>query len=72
MEEQEFVEFENKHQCESRRDGDWIIFSCSQCDYVRKINYKTNKMEVTGGNATTSHSGFHIPVGLQPEKYNPN
>ena len=61
-----------KHTCTSERQGDWIIFKCPECDYVRKLNYKTREMKVSGGNMTTLHSGFHIPTGIQPEKLNMN
>ncbi len=64
-------EFE-QHACTSKKEGDWIIFECSQCDYVRKLNYKTREMKVSGGSMTTVHSGFHVPVGLQPGKLGMN
>lgn len=61
-----------KHTCTSEKKGDWIIFTCPDCDYVRKLNYKTQEMKVSGGNITTAHSGLHIPVGLQPENLSLN
>ena len=63
---------QEKHTCTSERKGDWIIFKCSECDYVRKLNYKTSEMKVSGGSLTTFHSGFHVPVGIQPETLNMN
>ena len=62
----------DEHSCTSERKGDWIIFKCPQCDYVRKMNYKTGEMKVKGGNLTTLHKGFHVPVGLQPDKLGMN
>ncbi len=61
-----------QHACTSKREGDWIIFKCTQCDYVRKMNLKTREMKVSGGDMTTVHSGFHVPVGLQPGKLGMN
>ena len=61
-----------QHRCISKREGDWIIFECPQCDYVRRLNYKTREMTVTGGSMTTLHSGGYVPVGLQLEKLSPN
>lgn len=61
-----------KHSCTSERKGDWIIFTCPECDYVRKLNFKTSEMKVTGGTMTALHSGFHVPVGIQPETLNMN
>jgi hypothetical protein len=63
---------QEKHVCSSEREGDWIIFKCPQCDYVRKMNYKTNEMKVSGGDMMTTHSGFHVPIGLQMGKMNMN
>lgn len=63
---------QEKHVCTSERKGEWLIFKCPKCDYVRKMNMKTNKMEVSGGDMTTIHSGFHVPVGLQPNRLNMN
>ena len=68
---------EETHQCVAERDGDWITFKCPKCpDYVRRMNYKTGEMIAPkvkeGKNFRYKHSGMHIPVGLQPELYNPN
>jgi len=62
-----------KHTCKSRREGDWLIFECPQCDYVRKWNPTTSEMNlVDSGDENALHSGMHQPTGAQLEKYNPN
>lgn len=62
-----------KHTCKGRREGNWLIFECSECSYVRIWNTVTNEMKVTdNGNENALHSGYHEPVGLQSDKYNPN
>lgn len=62
-----------KHNCESRREGEWIIFECPHCNYVREWNLTTNEMKVTKGeDESVMHSGMFQPVGLQMETINPN
>ena len=62
-----------KHTCEGRREGEWLIFECPQCGYVRQWNQTTNEMKVTEqGNPMVLHNGMFQPVGLQLETYNPN
>ena len=62
-----------KHTCKGRREGDWLIFECPQCSYVRVWNTSTNEMRVTDfGDENVLHNGRHEPVGLQTDKYNPN
>ncbi len=66
---------EETHQCTAERDGDWITFRCPKCsDYVRLMNFKTGEMVApkAKGVFRYKHTGLHIPVGLQPERYNPN
>lgn len=53
-----------KHECSSKKEGDWIIFSCTQCDYVRRFNWKTREVKVENGNLLVLHKGSHVPVGL--------
>lgn len=61
------------HQCEHRREGDWVIFTCPYCeDYERKINTKTGEMKAKKTWTDIPHQGLAVPDGLQPEKYNPN
>lgn len=59
-------EFE-KHECTSERQGDWIVFSCSKCDFIRRFHIETGEMRTEGGQFNVLHNGMHIPVGIQPE-----
>ena len=61
-----------QHQCESRREDDWIIFQCSQCDYTRRINWKTGDMKVSGGSMYVMHSGSHMPTDIDPNQITMN
>ncbi|MCB0547407.1 MAG: hypothetical protein KDD19_07435 [Phaeodactylibacter sp.] len=62
-----------KHSCQGRREGKWLIFECPECGYVRKWNQETNEMNVVNrGDENALHSGFFEPVGLQMSKMNPN
>ena len=62
-----------QHTCNGRREGEWLIFECPECGFVRKWNQKTNEMKVTNeGNLNALHKGMFQPVGLQMETYNPN
>ena len=50
------------HQCESYREGDWIIFRCPQCEeYERRINWRTGEMSVANSESGINHQGFTTP-----------
>ncbi len=61
-----------RHECESRRKGDLIIFKCPQCNYERHMNIQTGEMYVKEGNMTALHSGMHWPIGVQPDRLSLN
>jgi|ABPW01.1.fsa_nt_gi hypothetical protein len=62
-----------RHTCKGRKEGDWVIFECPDCNYVRKWNLKTDEMKVVDrGNESALHSGFIEPTGLQLDKLSPN
>lgn len=61
-----------QHDCESRRDGDWIVFKCPKCDYSRRVNWKTGEMSASGGNMFVMHRGQHFPTGVDPRLMNMN
>jgi len=51
----------DQHECDSVKDGDWIVFRCSICpDYERRINTVTGETKVKNGNSTVHHSGRHM------------
>jgi hypothetical protein len=46
------------HQCHSERQGDWIIWRCSQCaGYERRLNWQTGEMRVRRAHSTAQHVG---------------
>lgn len=55
------------HECQSKRKGDWIVYTCKHCpDYRREFNWKTGEMKIEAAeNALTLHQGTHVPVGLE-------
>ena len=52
-----------RHQCLGVREGDWIIFKCCECNYIRKINLKTKKSTTYGGSLETLHEGTINEMG---------
>lgn len=52
----------NQHQCIGHQEGDWIYFTCQQCDYQRQMNWKTGEMKVKANENSALHTGQHIPV----------
>lgn len=57
---------EETHICDSRREGDWIIFTCKYCpDYERRYNYKTREMKVKNSSPHINHVGHFVPKYLQ-------
>ncbi len=62
-----------KHTCVSTKKGDWFIFKCPECGYVRKWNPTTQITKVVKkGNENALHRGNHEPEGMQLDKLNPN
>ena len=50
------------HECESYRDGEWIIFYCSKCPgYERRLNWKTGEMKTRNVKENINHTGNHEP-----------
>jgi hypothetical protein len=46
------------HLCESDREGDWIVWRCTQCaGYERRINWVTGEMRAQNTSSTILHSG---------------
>ena len=57
----------DRHQCESYRDGDWIIFTCPKClNYERRLNWRTGEMMVKDGeDPYILHAGEYFPTEYQ-------
>lgn len=53
----------NKHKCEGKKSGDWIVFTCPHCpDFERKIHTKTGEMKTKSNpNNNYKHNGSYIP-----------
>jgi hypothetical protein len=52
------------HECESRLEGDWIVFTCELCPgHERRLNWRTGRMSTTGATPHgVTHSGLHLPT----------
>jgi len=46
-----------RHNCVGVKDGDWIIFKCSKCDYIRKLNIRTGKSKTYNSSFEILHEG---------------
>ncbi len=60
------------HQCESYRDGDWIIYTCSQCNYELKEHWETGEISVTNAHPHIRHSGSYFPPSYKMALENRN
>lgn len=63
-----------RHPCQSRKEGDWFIYSCPQCGYERKVNYKTSKTKIIneGESPLAMHFGTSRATGSVPGTYHSN
>ncbi len=64
-------EFE-QHTCEATREGEWLVFKCPLCNYLRRFNRNTGKMEVQPGAPDAMHQGQYKPVGIDFSTINVN
>ncbi len=63
------------HACESRREGQWLIFTCPKCPhYERRFNYHTGEMQVleAAPDPAIRHVGTYSPPALEQGQFNPN
>lgn len=51
----------DEHHCESFRDGDWIIYRCSVCDFELRENWRTGRVQVRNANPHVQHFGGYFP-----------
>ena len=51
------------HKCHVKKEGDWLIFTCSKCPgYERRINMVTRQMKLHDPfQGKYSHSGSYSP-----------
>jgi hypothetical protein len=54
-----------QHECVSEKQGDWVVFTCPQCDYRRQINLLSDEMKTSGGDPDVLHRGMFAPVGFE-------
>jgi hypothetical protein len=60
------------HTCQSRREGEWIIWTCRQCEsYERRLNLRTGAMWSHAEDEETLHTGIHLPVGVDAKNLGP-
>lgn len=50
-----------RHDCNSCRNGDWIIYTCPECDYILRENWRTGEMQVRNANPHIQHFGGYFP-----------
>jgi hypothetical protein len=65
---------DGKHKCSSKREGDWVVYSCPHCpDFQKRINLKTGEMESESDDTNYYlHSGSYTKPGIDAGHYNPN
>jgi len=51
-----------RHSCEARREGDWVIYTCPQCDYRLRDNLITGEMQIENASRDVAHSGEYRPL----------
>ena len=52
---------QSRHACEAQRKGDWVIHTCSQCDYELWDNMRTGETKILNSSPDVSHSGNYFP-----------
>jgi len=48
-----------RHQTEARKDGDWLIYSCPQCDYQFWDHQKTGEIKIVNSKTNVRHFGTY-------------
>ncbi|PHN04137.1 hypothetical protein [Flavilitoribacter nigricans] len=49
-----------RHTCRTWQEGDWIILQCTQCDFLRRMNWKTGALKIDqSGEPQIMHSAQH-------------
>jgi hypothetical protein len=68
------VSGENRHQCETRMEGQWIVFTCPVCDdYERRIHSVTKETRVKRNpDNPYNHGGSFIRPGFDAVDSCPN
>jgi len=61
-----------RHNCESHRNGDWIIYTCPKCDYELRENWRTGKLQISNPKINIRHSGNYFPYEYKEAFENQN
>lgn len=51
---------EKRHTCKTSRQGDWVIYTCDECDYELWDNLRTGETKVKNSKANIRHSGSYV------------
>lgn len=55
------------HSCESHLRGDWIIWTCPECEgYERRLNWRTGEMKAKKAPTQAHHYGMNLTQGISP------
>jgi hypothetical protein len=54
-----------KHKTIGIKQGDWVIYRCSQCDYELHDNLATHELVIKNAKPDISHSGVYKPFKVE-------
>lgn len=60
------------HPCESFREGEWIIYHCTRCNYQMRENMNSGEIIVQNARADIRHFGTYFPIGFKEAFNNQN
>ena len=49
-----------KHTSKTTRKGDWVVYSCNECDFELWDNLKTGDTKIFNANPYANHSGSYV------------
>ncbi len=53
-----------RHNCHATREGDWVIYRCSDCDYEMHDNLKTGETRILNSDPIYTHRGEYISTAF--------
>ncbi len=53
-----------KHHCIGIKEGDWIVYKCSVCNYEMRENQHTDEMITRNSDSDILHSGLYDPFNF--------
>lgn len=60
------------HKCNTTRRGDWVVFSCMDCNFEFWDNLKTGDTKILNTNPHANHSGSYISPAYRAALENQN